>query len=84
MKRLMMLGAALMLACSPVQAQTMVKVKAGMVTGIDQIGLPIALERGFFEKNGLDVTVRGPTPPALMRSTRCRLVKAKLFRLAYR
>ena len=32
------------------QAQTPVKLKAGMVTGIDQVGLPIALERGFFEK----------------------------------
>ena len=31
------------------QAQP-VKLKAGMVTGIDQVGLPIALERGFFEK----------------------------------
>ncbi|TKT70136.1 ABC transporter substrate-binding protein [Afipia massiliensis] len=60
MKRLLMLGAALMLACAPAQAQTMVKVKAGMVTGIDQIGLPIALERGFFEKNGLDVTIARP------------------------
>lgn len=60
MKRLSILGAALMLACLPAQAQTMVKVKAGMVTGIDQIGLPIALERGFFEKNGLDVTIARP------------------------
>jgi sulfonate transport system substrate-binding protein len=41
-------------------AQTMVKLKAGMVTGIDQIGLPIALERGFFEKQGLDVTIARP------------------------
>jgi ABC-type nitrate/sulfonate/bicarbonate transport system substrate-binding protein len=41
-------------------AQTLVKVKAGMVTGIDQIGLPIALERGFFEKYGLDVTIARP------------------------
>jgi NitT/TauT family transport system substrate-binding protein/sulfonate transport system substrate-binding protein len=49
-----------MLACVPAQSQTMTKVKAGMVTGIDQIGLPIALERGFFEKNGLDVTIARP------------------------
>jgi ABC-type nitrate/sulfonate/bicarbonate transport system substrate-binding protein len=34
--------------------------KAGMVAGIDQIGLPIALERGFFEKWGLDVTISRP------------------------
>jgi NitT/TauT family transport system substrate-binding protein/sulfonate transport system substrate-binding protein len=60
MKRLLIVGAALVLACMQAQAQTMVKVKAGMVTGIDQIGLPIALERGFFEKNGLDVTIARP------------------------
>jgi ABC-type nitrate/sulfonate/bicarbonate transport system substrate-binding protein len=41
-------------------AQTPVKLKAGMVSGIDQIGLPIALERGFFEKWGLDVTIARP------------------------
>jgi len=34
--------------------------KAGMVAGVDQIGLPIALERGFFEKWGLDVTISRP------------------------
>jgi ABC-type nitrate/sulfonate/bicarbonate transport system substrate-binding protein len=44
------------------QAKTPVKVRAGMVTGIDQIGLPIALERGFFEKWGLDVTIARPYP----------------------
>ena len=42
------------------QAQTPVKLKAGMVTGIDQVGLPIAFERGFFEKQGLDVTIARP------------------------
>jgi len=41
-------------------AQTLAKLKAGMVTGIDQVGLPIALERGFFEKHGLDVTIARP------------------------
>ena len=40
--------------------QNLVKMKAGMVAGIDQIGLPIALERGFFEKWGLDVTISRP------------------------
>jgi sulfonate transport system substrate-binding protein len=30
------------------------------VTGIDQVGLPIALERGFFEKWGLDGTIARP------------------------
>lgn len=42
------------------RAQQLVKLKAGMVTGIDQIGLPIALERGFFEKWGLDVDIARP------------------------
>jgi sulfonate transport system substrate-binding protein len=49
-----------MVATSLVNAQSMVKLKAGMVTGIDQVGLPIALERGFFEKYGLDVTIARP------------------------
>ena len=60
MKRYLMLAAAFALAWTPAGAQTMTKLKAGMVTGIDQIGLPIALERGFFEKNGLDVTIARP------------------------
>jgi ABC-type nitrate/sulfonate/bicarbonate transport system substrate-binding protein len=42
------------------QAEAPVKLKAGMVTGIDQVGLPIALERGFFEKWGLDVSIARP------------------------
>src|SRR2546422_3663260 len=42
------------------QSKTPVKLKAGMVTGIDQVGLPIALERGFFEKWGLDVAIARP------------------------
>ncbi len=45
---------------TPVAAQDMIKMKAGMVTGVDQIGLPIALEQGFFEKNGLDVELARP------------------------
>jgi NitT/TauT family transport system substrate-binding protein/sulfonate transport system substrate-binding protein len=60
MKRLVMLAAALALGWTPAGAQTLTKLKAGMVTGIDQIALPIALERGFFEKNGLDVTIARP------------------------
>src|SRR5215208_6310365 len=60
MKRLLMLVMAFVLVWTPSGAQTLVKLKAGMVTGIDQIGLPIALERGFFEKNGLDVTIARP------------------------
>jgi ABC-type nitrate/sulfonate/bicarbonate transport system substrate-binding protein len=48
----------LLLAAPSAFAQT--KLKAGMVTGIDQVGLPIALERGFFEKWGLDVAIARP------------------------
>jgi sulfonate transport system substrate-binding protein len=60
MKRLLVLGVALALGCTAAAAQTMTKLKAGMVTGFDQIGLPIALERGFFEKQGLDVEIARP------------------------
>jgi sulfonate transport system substrate-binding protein len=49
-----------LLFASPAIAQDLVKLKAGMVTGIDQIALPIALERGFFEKYGLDVEIARP------------------------
>ncbi|WP_197433684.1 ABC transporter substrate-binding protein [Bradyrhizobium sp. CCH5-F6] len=56
----MLLGLALLAGMVPASAQTPTKLKAGMVTGIDQIGLPIALERGFFEKYGLDVTIARP------------------------
>ena len=41
-------------------AQAPIKIKAGMVSSIDQIALPIAVERGFFEKEGLDVTIVRP------------------------
>lgn len=37
-----------------------IKVKAGIVAAIDQLGMPIALERGFFEKWGLEVTITRP------------------------
>lgn len=60
MKRVLLLGLALLAGMVPASAQTPTKLKAGMVTGIDQIGLPIALERGFFEKYGLDVTIARP------------------------
>jgi sulfonate transport system substrate-binding protein len=61
-RRSVLMGAALaMPALSSLRAQSnIVKVKAGMVTGIDQIGLPVALERGFFEKWGLDVIIARP------------------------
>jgi sulfonate transport system substrate-binding protein len=53
-------AAVLCLLAVPGMAAAQTKLKAGMVTGIDQIGLPIALERGFFEKQGLDVTIARP------------------------
>ena len=60
MKRLILLGAALLLACAPAQAQTPVKLKVGMVSAIDMLALPVALERGFFEKRGLDAAIAPP------------------------
>ncbi len=38
----------------------LVQLDAGMVTGVDQVALPIALEQGFFEKWGLDVNIARP------------------------
>jgi ABC-type nitrate/sulfonate/bicarbonate transport system substrate-binding protein len=57
---LLLIGALLTLPSWAVAQGQPVKLKAGMVTGIDQVGLPIALERGFFEKQGLDVTIARP------------------------
>ncbi len=63
-KRLWMKGVAVaaLLAASAggALAQQLTKVKAGMVASIDQIALPIAVERGFFEKEGLDVQIARP------------------------
>lgn len=60
-RRSLLLGAALAMPALSLRAQgNIVKLKAGMVTGIDQIGLPVALERGFFEKWGLDVVIARP------------------------
>jgi len=60
MQRLLLLCCVLAGVPGLAAAQSPVKLKAGMVTGIDQVGLPIALERGFFEKQGLDVTIARP------------------------
>jgi sulfonate transport system substrate-binding protein len=62
MKRAVMalVGLLALPAMAAAQAPPPVKLKAGMVTGIDQVGLPIALERGFFEKWGLEVTIARP------------------------
>src|SRR6187549_1071465 len=42
------------------QATNPVKLKVGMVAAVDMLALPIAVERGFFEKYGLDVTIARP------------------------
>jgi sulfonate transport system substrate-binding protein len=60
LKRILIIGAMLLTACASAQAQTLTKLKVGMVSSIDQIGMAIALERGFFEKQGLDVTIASP------------------------
>ena len=60
MRRLLMLGAALLLACVPAKAQDLVKLKVGMVSAVDMLAIPVALERGFYEKQGLDVTIARP------------------------
>jgi len=57
-----MLGAALLLACIPAKAQDLVKLKVGMVSAVDMLAIPVALERGFYEKQGLDVTIARPYP----------------------
>ncbi|MGC5616070.1 ABC transporter substrate-binding protein [Georgenia sp. Z1491] len=41
-------------------AGTAAEVAAGWVSAIDQVGLPAALDQGFFEDAGLDVTVADP------------------------
>ena len=38
----------------------LIELNAGIVSGIDQLGLAMALEQGFFEKQGLDVTIANP------------------------
>lgn len=58
-KRAFVLGLCL-LASGWASAQNLVKIKAGMVSGVDQLGLAIALDRGYFEKWGLDVTIARP------------------------
>lgn len=56
--------ATFLLALGPVgrAAPAPIKLKAGIVAAIDQLGVPVALDRGFFEKWGLDVTIATPYP----------------------
>jgi ABC-type nitrate/sulfonate/bicarbonate transport system substrate-binding protein len=39
-----------------------VKLRVGIVGAIDQLGVPVALDRGFFEKWSLDITIATPFP----------------------
>ena len=53
MRRMLMLLCALLLLPSLAAAQGQpVKLKVGMVAAVDMLALPIAVERGFFEKIG--------------------------------
>ena len=62
MERMATLVCALLLLPSLALAQSKepVKLKVGMVAAVDMLALPIAVERGFFEKQGLDVTIARP------------------------
>ena len=62
MRRIAMLLCALLLLPSQAMAQAKdpIKLKVGMVAAVDMLALPIALERGFFEKYGLDVNIARP------------------------
>lgn len=59
-RRAFLISAAVAAFATPARGREPIKLRAGMVTGIDQVGLPIALERGFFEEEGLDVTIARP------------------------
>src|SRR5688572_17796417 len=57
---LVMLFTLLLPSLALAQSANPVKLKVGMVAAIDMLALPIAVERGFFEKYGLDVTIARP------------------------
>ena len=57
---MLLCGLLLLPSLALAQATDPVKLKVGMVAGIDMLALPIAVERGFFEKYGLDVTIARP------------------------
>lgn len=56
--------AVLILAASPVgkAGPAPIKLRVGIVAAIDQLGVPVALDHGLFEKWGLDVTIATPYP----------------------
>jgi sulfonate transport system substrate-binding protein len=43
-------------------APAVARVRAGIVAAIDQLGVPVAQDRGFFERWGLDVAIANPYP----------------------
>ncbi len=55
---------AVVLAAAPggQAAPALTKVRAGIVAAIDQLGVPVALDQGLFEKWGLEVTIATPYP----------------------
>lgn len=60
-RMLLMMGAVLALpSLAMAQTKDPIKLKVGMVAAVDMLALPIAVERGFFEKYGLDVTIARP------------------------
>lgn len=44
------------------EPQEFVELSAGWVAAIDQVALPVAVEQGFFEEEGLEVNLSGPYP----------------------
>lgn len=56
------LAGLVLLVYSGSAAPAPIKLKVGIVAAIDQLGVPVALDRGFFEKWGLDVTIATPYP----------------------
>src|SRR5947207_15911392 len=61
MRRIITLLCALLVpSLALAQAKDPIKLKVGMVAAVDMLALPIAVERGFFEKYGLDVTIARP------------------------
>lgn len=57
MKLTYLLGLGLALTATPLMAQTPAKIRLGIVAAVDQVAAPVAVERGFFDKNGVDVTI---------------------------
>lgn len=54
--------AAALLAAGLVHAQQPARINVGIVGAIDQLGVPVALDRGIFEKWSLDVNIASPYP----------------------